>query len=54
VGELWVQANGQGDGSWNHPLGTLDEAMTRASSWDIQRIVFFPGTYPVKTELTGS
>lgn len=54
VAELWVQTGGSGDGSWNHPIGTLDEAIAKAASAGIHRVVFFPGTYPVKTELTGN
>lgn len=52
VGEVWVQPDGTGDGSWDHPLGSLDSALAKAAALGAHRIRLFSGTFPAKADLT--
>ena len=52
VGEVWVQTAGTGDGSWDHPLGTLEAAVAKATSLGAHRIRLFSGTFAAKADLT--
>lgn len=54
VGEVWVQPGAAGDGSWNRPAGTLDEALAKAGSLGIKRLRLMGGQYATKTDLSGS